>query len=285
VVANGKICTLGVGGILSCLDAATGKLLWRKQSTNDYLGIAYNYDSSMSPLVADGCCLVHIGGKGQGALFALDLAQGEAKWKWTGEAPANSSPVLMTVQGTKQVVTLTAKSVVGLRLSDGHLLWQVPFEAAQGNNTTPIIDGQTVIYTGQGKGLLALKIEPQGDGFATTPLWTNTEVGARFTTPVLKNGLLFGYNGHFFCANAHTGATLWSDSVNRGNSAAVLDAGSVMLALTVNSELAAFKPSDKEYTELAKLKVAESETWAHPVVAGKRIFVRDRENVTLWTLD
>ena len=162
VVADGKVCTLGVGGILSCLDAATGKVLWRKQSTNDYLGAAYRFDSSMSPLVVDGKCIVHIGGKGAGSIFAFDLASGESKWKWDGEAPASSSPAVLTVNGTKQSVTFSAKSLLALDLSDGKLLWQVPFEAKQGNNTTPVVDGQTVYYTGQGKGLFALKVEPNG---------------------------------------------------------------------------------------------------------------------------
>jgi outer membrane protein assembly factor BamB len=191
----------------------------------------------------------------------------------------------MNVQGTKQLVTLTAKYLVGLEVSDGKLLWQLPFEAAQGNNTTPIVDGQTVIYTGQGKGMFAIKVEKQGDALNTAPVWGNSSAGARFTTPVLKDGLLFGYNGHLFCANARTGETLWTDTAARGNSAALVDAGEVMLALCVNSELIVFKPDAKQYAELAKYKVADSETWAHPVVDGNKIYVRDRENVTLWTVD
>jgi outer membrane protein assembly factor BamB len=276
-VAQGKLCALGVGGILSCLDAESGKVIWRKQSTNDFLGTAYDFDSSMSPLIAEGRCFVHVGGKGKGAVLAFDLASGEPKWKWDGDAPSSSSPVVLILQGRKQLVTITAKSVLGLDLSDGKLLWQLPFEATQGNNTTPIIDGQIVIYTGQGKGMFAVRIEPQADGFAAIPVWTNAQLGARFTTPVLKDGLLFGYHNHLFCADAQSGATLWADATNRGNSAALIDAGEVMLALGVNSELMAFKPSGKEYVELARIKVADSETWAHPVVCGKRLFVRDRE--------
>jgi PQQ-like domain len=160
-----------------------------------------------------------------------------------------------------------------------------PFEATQGNNTTPIVDEQRVIYTGQGKGLFALRIEAQGDEFAATPIWTNAQLGARFTTPILKDNLLFGYNGHLFCADAKTGATLWTDTTNRGNSAALVDAGQVMLATTVSSELVAFEPNAKEYTELASMKVADTEIWAHPVVDGSRIYVRDRESVTLWAIE
>ena len=80
----------------------------------------------------------------------------------------------MESQGIKQLVTIAAKSVVGLSLTNGKLLWQIPFEAAQGNNTTPVIDGQTVIYTGQGKGTFAVKIEPKGDSYGVVPVWTNS---------------------------------------------------------------------------------------------------------------
>jgi outer membrane protein assembly factor BamB len=284
VVANGKICMLGVGGILSCLDAATGAVLWRKQSTNDYLGVPFQFDSSMSPIIVDGRCLVHVGGKGSGAVLAFHLNSGASDWKWDGDAPANSSPVVMMAGGKKQLVTLTAKRLIGLDLANGKLLWQAPFEAAQGNNTTPIVDGTTVIFTGQAKGLIAMKIEPQGEDFTLSLLWTNAQLGARFTTPVLKDGLLYGYNGSFFCASAATGATLWTDAAKRGQSAAMLDAGPVILALTSNGELAAFQPGGADYAQLARIKVAGTETWAHPVVAGNKFFIRDRETVSLWTL-
>jgi outer membrane protein assembly factor BamB len=284
-VSDGRVYAFGVGGILSCLDARKGALLWRKQSTNDYAGFEYKYDTAMSPVLVDGLCIVHVGGKGKGALFAFDASKGTLKWKWDGEPPANSSPVIMTVQGKKQLVTLASKSLVGVSCEDGTLLWQVPFQTGQGNNTTPVVDGQTVICAVQGRGMVAFRIGTQTNGFAATPLWTNSSAASRFTTPVLKDGLLFGFNGRFHCVSARTGETLWTDTANRGNSAAIVDAGPVMLAQTVNSELVAFKPGDKEYSELARIKVAGTETWAHPVVSGSRIYVRDRDSVTLWTLE
>lgn len=281
VVADGKICTLGVGGILSCFDAAKGTLLWRKQSTNDYLGIPYHSDSSMSPLVEDGLCLVHVGTGASAAVFAFDLAGGEARWKWDSDGPGNSSPVIMTIGGRKQVVTITAKNLVGLSLADGRLLWRVPFESVQGNNTTPVIDGSTIYYTGQGKGLFAVKIEAEGQQYTPTPLWANPKLGARFTTPILKDGALYGYNNSFFCVSAKTGETLWTDATKSGQNAALLDAGSQLLATTQNGDFVAFKPSRTEYVEWARIKVATTELWAHPLASGNRIFIRDGEAISL----
>ena len=110
----------------------------------------------------------------------------------------------------------------------------------------------------------------------------------QFNTPVLKDGLLFGLSdkGTFFCLDAKTGKTDWTDTTKRGgNFAAILDAGSVILAMPSTSELIAFKPSDKEYAELARIKVADTPTYAHPVIAGNRIFVKDQETVALWTME
>jgi outer membrane protein assembly factor BamB len=273
-VADGKICTLGVGGVLSCLDAATGKVLWRKESN-----VWPMFFTGMSPLIAEGKCIACLGTRGSGSVVAYDLASGEEKWKWAGEGPAYGSPVLMTVAGTKQVVTLTETSMVGVGLADGKLLWQTPFSGGRYNTGTPVIDGQTVICSGR-----ALKIEKQGDAFTATDLWKG-ELPGVFNTPVLKDGLLYGLNGrrNFFCVNAQTGETVWTDATMRGECGELLDAGSVLLALTSDSDLVALKPG-KEYAELAKYKVADTPTWAYPIIDGKRVFVKDAESLALWTL-
>lgn len=288
VVANGKVVTLGVGGILSCLDAATGKEVWRK---DEFPKVIPRFYTSMSPLIADGICVAHLGGQGHGALIGFDLATGNPKWKWDGEGPAYSSPVLLTVAGAKQIVELSEKSIVGIGLSDGKLLWQVPF-AAQGmayNAATPIVDGPIVICTGQGRGTKAVKIEKEGDGFTAKEIWSNAEAATQFNTPVLKDGLLFGISGrgNLFCLNAKNGQTTWTDSArldNRGFGV-VLDAGSIVLAMPSNSELIAFKPSEKEFSEVGRVKLAETQTFAHPVIAGNRIFVKDQQSVAMLTVE
>ena len=210
--------------------------------------------------------------------------------------------MLMTVDGTRQVVILTEKQLLGLGLTDGDLLWELPFQADRGNNATPVIDGQTVILAGLGKGLVAMKIEKQDGKFVAQETWSNpaTPMAPRFSTPVLKGDLLFGYGRHLAAMNIRTRKILWEGPNALGNSAAIVDAGSVMLALGVNSHLVVYEPRDKQYKELADYQVADSETWAHPVAsealqpvwrhdamrdAGNRIFVRDKDSVTLWTIE
>jgi outer membrane protein assembly factor BamB len=286
-VADGKVVTLGVGGVVSCLDAATGKLVWRK---DPFPKVVPTFFTAMSPIIVDGMAIAQLGGQGNGGIIAFDLASGEEKWRWAGEAPEYASPALLTVEGTKQLAALTEKSVVGIGVADGKLLWQLPFAPRRMayNAATPIVDGQTVIYTGSGRGTKAVKVEKQGDGFAAKELWSNAEAAVQFNTPVLKDGLLFGFSdrGNLFCVNAQTGKTAWTDSARHGRGfAAILDAGSAIVALPSTSELIVYKPSEKEYAELAKIKVANTATYAHPVMAGNRIFVRDQDTVAMWTLE
>jgi outer membrane protein assembly factor BamB len=287
-VVDGKVVTIGVGGVLSCLDAATGKVLWRK---DPFPEVVPQFFTSMSPIIIDGMAIAHLGGKDNGAIIAYDLNTGDPKWQWTEEGPEYASPSLLTVEGTKQIVTLTEKSIVGIGVADGKLLWKLPFvpERRTYNAATPIIDGQTVIYTGAGRGTKAVKIEKQADGFVTKEIWSNTEVAPQFNTPVQKDGLLFGLSnrGNLFCINNKTGQTAWIDptQTDRGGFAAIVDVGSVILALPSSAELIVIKPNGKEYTELARIKVSEKATYAHPVIAGNHIFIKDEDSLSLWTID
>lgn len=286
-VANGKVVTLGATGILSCLDAATGKLLWRK---DEYPGAYPRFYTSASPLIADGMAVAQLGNTATGALIAYDLTTGVQKWKWDAEGATYASPNLLTVGGVKQLVALTEKRVVGIGLADGKLLWEIPF-IAQGmsyNAATPIVDGDTVIYSGSGRGTKAVQIAKQGDAFAAKELWSNPDVGVQFSTPVLKDGLLFGLTdkGFLFCLDAKTGKIDWTDATRRGRGfAAILDVGAAVLALPDSGTLLVIKPDAAAYAELASLKVADKATYAFPVVAGKRLFVKDLDTLTLWTIE
>jgi len=286
-VANGKVLTIGVGGVLSCLDASAGKVLWRK---DPFPKVVPKFFTSTSPIVVDGMAIAQLGGQGNGAIIAYDLATGNEKWRWSEEGPEYASPALLTVAGTKQIVTLTEKKVVGIGTADGKLLWDLPFVPVRRsyNSATPIVDGQTVIYTGAGRGTKAVKIGKQGNAFITKELWSNPDLAPQFNTPVLKDGFLFGLSnsGNLYCINAENGQTAWKDETQRDRSGftAIVDAGSCLLALPSSSELIVYKPSKNQYEELAKIKVADTPTYAHPVIAGSRIFIKDQDSVALLTI-
>jgi outer membrane protein assembly factor BamB len=287
-VSDGKVVTLGVGGVVSCLNAADGKLIWRK---DPFPKIVPRFFTSFSPIIVNRMAIVHLGGPGNGAIIAYDLKTGDEKWRWADEGPDYGSPVLLAVDGTKQIASPTEKSIVGISVADGKLLWQFPFPPARRayNAATPIVDKQTIIVTGVGRGTKALKIEKQGDGFAAKELWSNPDLATQYNTPILKDGLLFGLSNrnNLYCIDAQTGKTAWTDATARGSRGfgSIVDAGSCLLLLANDSELIAFKPDGKAYSEIKRYKVAETVTYAHPVIAGDRIFVKDQDTVTMFVIE
>ena len=112
----------------------------------------------------------------------------------------------------------------------------------------------------------------------------------QFNTPVLKDGFLYGLTkaNLLFCLNATDGKTAWTTSRRIDGKAgygSIVDAGKVLLALTTAGNLIVFEPTDKEYQEITRYKVANSDTYAYPIASGNRIHVKDKDSVTLWTVE
>ncbi|MFC1539737.1 PQQ-binding-like beta-propeller repeat protein [Candidatus Latescibacterota bacterium] len=285
-VANERVVTMGVTGILSCLDRNSGKVLWRKE---EFANTVPQFYVGMSPAIVDNKCIAHFGGPDSGEIVAFEIDSGKEVWRWNGDGPAYGSPVLVEIDGVRQLVTQTLNNIVSISLTDGALLWQIPTPAQKRffNSATPIVNGRIVIFSGQGEGTKAVTIQKQGTGFTVQALWNNAELGTGYNTPVLKNGLLYGLSdrGRLYCMNAKTGETVWADETSHKNFGSVLDAGSVILALPSDPELIAFTPSAKGYNELARIKIAETPVYAHPVIAGNMIYVKDEEKLTLWAIE
>jgi len=284
-VAQGKIVTFGVTGILSCYNEADHKLLWRK---DEYASKWPRFHTSASPLIADGMCIAYVGGPDEGALIAYDLTSGDRKWAWDQDGPAYASPRMATIDGVKTIVTITNKKVVAVNATNGSLLWEVPYEVPRRayNAATPIVNGQTMIYAGQGRGTSAVKFSKDGDKFKAEELWTNPDNAVQYNTPVLKNGHIFSLSSenNLVCINAQDGKTAWTNPTGgeRGYGS-IVDAGPVLIALNAKSILTVFEPSAEAYKELASYTVSESPIHAFPVVSGNRFFVKDADSVILWT--
>lgn len=281
-VGDGKIVTLGIGGVLSCLDSGTGKVIWRNEEYTKELPPFY---TGLSPIIANGMCIVHLGGKEKGDIIAFDLKTGKEKWKCDSDGPSYSSLALMKVDRKKQIVDLTEKSLVGVDLESGKVLWQLAAPTANRfyNAASPVIDDQTVILTGQGQGTKAIKVEKQGNEFIAKEVWKNAELGTKWNTPVLKDGFLFGLSDgrKLYCMNAKTGETVWVDTKMQNDFGEIVDAGSLLIALPQTSNLVIFKPDTKAYTEVAIIKVADTPTFSFPVLAGNKIFIKDKESLAM----
>ena len=136
-IADGRVFTLGISGIFSAHDLATGKLLWRKNAPPT----PPEFGTASSPMVDGATVIAFLGGtEARGALTAMDAATGAVKWRWTGDGPAYSSPIIATFAGTRQIITQSQNKLVGVGAADGRLLWEVPIKTPyEQNSVTPLV--------------------------------------------------------------------------------------------------------------------------------------------------
>jgi outer membrane protein assembly factor BamB len=289
-VYNNKLYTLGISGILTCYDVADGRVRWRKEFSNQFKATSPLYGAAMSPLVHNGLVIAHVGGQDSGALMALNAETGDLKWSWNGDGPGYASPIIFNSGGSSQIVTQTQKSIAGFSAASGELLWQIPFETEYVQNiVTPVVYGQTMIFSGLDKGTMAVRLIKRGQKWETERVWQNPDVSMYMNSPVVKGDYLYGFShkrkGQFFCLDARSGQTLWTTNGREGDNAAMVAAGQFLFSLTDTAELVVARTDPKQFEVLKKYSVADSATWAHPIVVGKRILVKDLSNLALLGID
>jgi outer membrane protein assembly factor BamB len=286
---NGKLYTLGISGILSCFDAETGELKWRKDFSGQFASTAPEFGTAMSPLAVDGLLIAHVGGDRDGALIAFDAETGEEKWRWAEDGPGYASPIVVELEGTKQVVTQTQKYCVGLSLATGELLWRMPFTTAYDQNiVTPVASEGMLIFSGISKGTTAIRPIKRGGQWATEQVWHNPDASMYMNSPVQHGELLFGLShqrkGRFFCLDPRNGTTLWMSEGREGENAAILYSEEFLFLLMTDARLIVAAPDAKLFTPIAEYKVADSSTWAHPAIFDRRILIKDASTLALWNI-
>jgi len=290
VLYQGKLYTLGVNAVLSCFDANTGAVKWRKDfgipdTSKMFCGTA------MSPVIENGNVIVHVGDDIKGGLMiAFEAATGKEQWKLNCDGPGYASPIVVAIEGTRQLVTMTDKSVLGVDVQNGTQLWRLAWPDEWNENiVTPTLYKNTLILSGVRKGTMAVQVAKNGAQWTTKQVWHNPELTLYMNSPVLDGEHFYGMSakrkGQFFCAEAATGKVLWSTEGREGNQAAVLKAKDALFILTSDANLIVAKKAADKFQQLAKYSVADSATYAHPILFGKRILIKDNATIALWSLE
>lgn len=286
VFSNGRLYSIGMTGVITAYDAATGKQLWQKPGSEP---VPLYTTHSFSPLVDRGMVYFHVGGHNQGALTALDVNTGAVKWSWNGDGPGYGSPIVVDLLGTRQLITLTQTKLVGVDAATGALLWERPFtNSSFTNSVTPILDGQTVVVSNGGP-VVAVTIARRNNQWVAEPAWENPDVPFRLSNAVLVGDVLFGFStrnaGQYFAADIKSGKTLWTSEGRQATNAAIEKSGDLAFSLEDDGDLIIARSSRTAFEPLKRYKVAEGEAWTQPTISGNRIFVKDLSSLALWTIN
>jgi len=280
---NRRLYTLGVTGIVTAFDAATGKLAWQTPAAAEHP----SYGTAVSPVGDANLVIVHPGN--HGPLTAFDANTGAVKW--TGnDRGAYASPIIVELGGIRQVVTMTQESVLGVSLSDGARLWEYPWMSRSTPSAiTPIVYNDTLIVSSQAMGVTALKPTRRADTWAVDVVWETKDVSLFLSNPVVVGDTLFGLSekarGQFFALDANNGKLLWLGPPRQASNTAIVKAGTLLLLLNDDAELIVARSSKSRFEPLKRYTVADSATWAQPTFSGSRVFVKDVASLSLWTLN
>jgi outer membrane protein assembly factor BamB len=241
------------------------------------------YGASVSPLAVGDTIVVHPGN--YGPLTAFDAKSGKVRWSCKGDGGAFASPILTSIDGVPQIISVMDHFVVSLSPRDGSLLWQHPW--GRSLHITPLVYGGTVIVSGQNMGVTALAPKQRNGKWIVDVTWATKDVSMFLSNPVIVGDALYGLShrnsGQYFALDAATGRVLWLGEPREATNTAVVKAGDSMFLLNDDAELIVARGSRSALEIIKRYTVAESATWAQPAISGSRIFVKDQSSITLWT--
>ena len=294
-VDGDRVYALGREGNFVCCEVETGELIWSKSFPRDFGGrMMSGWGYSESPLI-DGDVLVCTPGSNDALVVALDKKTGETIWKGGVDTVGSrgkdgagySSVVISNAGGIKQYVQLTGRGVFSFEAKTGRLLWDYNRIAnGTANIPTPLVQGDHVFCsTGYGTGAALLKINKFGGDLSAEEVYflNSKDLQNHHGGMVLVGDHLYGFgSGGLICLNFKSGDIAWSDrSVGKGS---LMYADGHLYCLGERNSLALVAANPKKYVEKGRISIPKTgrPSWAHPVVAGGRLYIRDQHTLTCY---
>ncbi|MEQ1858337.1 MAG: PQQ-binding-like beta-propeller repeat protein [Chthoniobacteraceae bacterium] len=295
VVVDGKVYALGGSGEVLCLAAATGELLWRKDLGKEYK--VPTLQCRPSPLIDGDLLIMHPGAKPGACVLALDRHTGREVWKALNESVSNSSPIIITSGGERQLIVWTGESVASLDPANGTTFWREPMTTSSNDDiATPVWSGDRLLISG-----LMFKLDARKP--AASIVWpenrgVSKRVLSNTSTPMLAGDLVFSATnrGDLVCLDATTGAELWKTDKatdhKSGPSIHLTQHGDAFFLYNNLGELIRARLTRTGYEEISRSRVIEPVmpfggrklTWSPPAYANRHIFVRNERELVCASL-
>jgi outer membrane protein assembly factor BamB len=288
IVAVKRLYTFGVTGVLSCWDTSDGKLHWQVDTLKELQAPNLRFGISASPLVAGGRVIVHVGNDDktpQGScVVAFEAESGKLAWKALDDPASYAAPVVLN----DQIVVLTGAHLSGLDPAKGTALWNFPFkDLLNESSTTPVRVGDLIVASSVTAGSIAVQVSGSNEKLSVKQIWKHPALNSYFTTPVpmgakhflmITGKLIPPPSATLHCVEVETGNVAWSKAkVGKYHASLTRLGDGNVLALDDYGFLSLLAPDVKEYKELSRSKVlaGNGDVWAHPALAGGRLYLRD----------
>jgi outer membrane protein assembly factor BamB len=280
-LSDGRVYTLGATGIVNALDARDGSVAWSRNAASDTGAKTPMWGFSGSPLVLDDLVIV----AASGALIAYDRASGEPRWRGPVGDEGYSSPQLVTIDGTPQVVLLSGTGAAGFAPGDGTRLWEHAWKGYPIVQPAQTADGNLLVSVTESSGTRRLAVSHGTDGWKVEERWTSMGLKPYFNDFVVHNGHAFGFDGGILaCIDLKDGNRKWKGGRYGHGQLVLLREQDVLLVLSEEGELALVKAAPDQFTEIARVPALEGKTWNHPVLVGDVLLTRNGEEMAAFRL-
>lgn len=287
-LANGFLYALGAEGILVRLDALDGRLIWKTD-----LKVAAGrtqppmWGFSCSPYVDDTVVVVHAGGEGDKGVIAFNVADGQVAWTAAAGEMSYSSVQKITLLDHPYLCLLSNLGAHLLDPATGTPAYDYEFKhggyrACQAQ----VIDGnKLLIPSGMGTGTRLVQFTNGDQGLQAGELWTSKDMKPDFNDILVHDGNIYGFDGGIFaCIGAQDGKRKWKGGrYDKGQAFLLADSG-LILVVSEKGELALVRATADRHHERAKIQALSSKTWNHPVVVGKRLYLRNAQEAVCYEL-
>ncbi|MCI0420192.1 MAG: PQQ-like beta-propeller repeat protein [Acidobacteria bacterium] len=280
-VDGDRVYALGGNGDLSCLEAASGKIVWSLNVLRKFGGSNIHWGISESPLVLGDRLLVNAGGP-NASVVALNKKDGSLIWKSGSDRAGYSSAIPLEVAGIPQAVFFTHQRALAVDVRNGNLLWDYAQVANRtANIATPIIKGNRVFLSSDyGTGCALLEIKADGPKLAAQEIYFNRNMKNHHSSSVLIGDTLYGFSSAILTAmRFDDGEVIWKDrSVGKGS---LVFADGHLYCFSEKGVMGLVEASPRGYQEKGRFSIPQESlpTWSHPVVAGGRLYLRDQDNL------
>ncbi|MCH2371725.1 MAG: PQQ-like beta-propeller repeat protein [Pirellulales bacterium] len=289
ILADGRIFSLSISGVLAAWDAKSGKQLWVRDYSEQFEKGHPYWGASTSPIVSGSRVMVHFGNDEVGALVAMDAKSGRELWRSGKDGTAYASPLLADFGGVHQIVQWNHEALVGVAVKTGVELWRFPLPHLTHNQNmpTPAVHDGHVIVGGENRGMYSLQPVVNGGKWSVKERWFQPKAALDMSSAIVSGDRIYGmthYNaGQLFCLDTKTGEFVWQGPPRSANNVTFLAMPGYVAALINNGHLKILRSGTEQYDEVRSYKVAEDATWAAPVFLQGKILIKDVNTLTLWT--
>ena len=264
----------------ACLSTHTGEVLWR----NEELSVDYRSGPANSPILFNGLLIVHFDGADRQFVAAFDALTGRIAWKTDRSAPfqddpilkrAFATPVLITVKGKTQLISLGADQMQSYDLITGKEVWQIRYSGTS-NIPMPLV-GSEMVYVSTGfrkPELWAIRTDGNGDVTDSHVVWRYTRQVPTVVSPLLVGNRIYMVTelGVAVCLDVATGEPVWQERISGNFSASMVYGDGSIYTFSEEGNATVVYPAD-EFRLLATNKL-DGQIKATPALADGSIFLR-----------